>query len=124
MSTVYSSPYHPQTDGQTEWVNQHLEQYLSLYTSYNMDDWSQLLPWAEFAYNNSPSHTTKLSPFEVLYGCNVHLDFTAIEGRLEAAKESHVDTQIFERYKRIAECIRQANEQSNEQSAGQYNKHH
>lgn len=120
MSMVYSSPYHPQTDGQTERVNQHLEQYLSLYTSYNMDDWSQLLPWAEFAYNNSPSHTTKLSPFEVLYGCNIRFDFAGIEGRLEAAKESRVDTQIFERYRRIAECIRWANEQS----AGQYNKHH
>ena len=48
MSTVY----YPQTDGQTECVNQALEQYLRCYINYNLSNWSDLLPSAEFAYNN------------------------------------------------------------------------
>ena len=49
----YSTAYHPQTDGQTERVNQILEEYLALYTNYQMDDWSQLLPIAEWYITNA-----------------------------------------------------------------------
>jgi len=44
--------YHPQTDGQMEYVNQALEQYLRYYVDYNLNNWSDLLPSAEFAYNS------------------------------------------------------------------------
>lgn len=47
-----STAYHPQTDGQTECINQELEQFLRIFTSYKQDDWDELLPAAEFAYNN------------------------------------------------------------------------
>jgi hypothetical protein len=46
------STYHPQTDGQTERVNQELKQFVHIFTSYKQDDWDKLLPAAEFAYNN------------------------------------------------------------------------
>ena len=39
-----STAYHPQTDGQTERVNQELEQFVRLFTSYKQDDWDDLLP--------------------------------------------------------------------------------
>ncbi|MBW0588116.1 hypothetical protein O181_127831 [Austropuccinia psidii MF-1] len=45
--------FHPETDGQTERVNQILEQYLWMYVSYHPDDWHTWLPLAEFAYNNA-----------------------------------------------------------------------
>ena len=41
-----STAYHPQSDGQTERVNQTLEQYLRIYCDYQQDDWHQLLPLA------------------------------------------------------------------------------
>ena len=47
-----STAYYPQTDGQTERVNQVLEQYLRCYVDYNLSNWLDLLPSAEFAYNN------------------------------------------------------------------------
>jgi len=47
-----STTYHPQTDGQTERVNQALEQYLRCYVDYNLSNWLDLLPSAEFTYNN------------------------------------------------------------------------
>ena len=40
-----------------------LEQYLCCYCNYQQDNWSKLLPLAEFAYNNAPSATTGISPF-------------------------------------------------------------
>ncbi|XP_073435227.1 uncharacterized protein [Dendrobates tinctorius] len=58
-----SSAFHPQTNGQTERTNQTLEQYLRCFICHLQDDWVDLLPLAEFSYNNSQSASTKLSPF-------------------------------------------------------------
>ncbi|KAJ1591023.1 hypothetical protein NDA11_005241 [Ustilago hordei] len=48
-----SMAYHPQTDGQTERVNQVIEQYLRMYCNYEQDDWVNLLDTAAFVYNNT-----------------------------------------------------------------------
>ena len=63
MRLHFTSGYHPEGDGQTERVNQTLEQYLRIYCNYQQDNWAKLLPLAEFAYNNAPNATTGLSPF-------------------------------------------------------------
>jgi len=59
----FTSGYHPEGDGQTEHTNQTLKQYLHVYCNYQQDNWSELLPLAEFAYNNALSATTSVSPF-------------------------------------------------------------
>ena len=69
-----SSGYHPETDGQTEIVNRTLEQYLRCFCSFHQDDWAELLPLAEFAYNNSCHSSTKMSPFEANYGFRPRMD--------------------------------------------------
>jgi transposase InsO family protein len=51
-----STAFHPQTDGQTERQNQTMEQYLRAFSNYEQDIWVELLPLAEFAYNNSVHH--------------------------------------------------------------------
>ncbi|KAJ1038600.1 hypothetical protein NDA10_004294 [Ustilago hordei] len=48
-----STAYHPQTDGQTERVNQVIEQYLRMYCNYEQNDWADLLDTAAFVYNNT-----------------------------------------------------------------------
>ena len=63
MCLHFTSGYHPEGDGQTECSNQMLEQYLRVYCNYQQDNWANLLPLAEFAYNNAPSATTGVSPF-------------------------------------------------------------
>ena len=63
MELHFTSGYHPEADGQTECVNQTLEQYIRIYCSYQQDDWSTLLPIAEFTYNNAPNASTGISPF-------------------------------------------------------------
>ena len=47
-----SMAYHPQADGQTKRTNQTLEQYLRHYVNFKQNNWIDLLPLAEFAYNN------------------------------------------------------------------------
>ena len=63
MKLHFTSGYHPEGDGQTEWTNQTLEQYLWIFCNYQQDNWYTLLSLAEFAYNNTPSATTGISPF-------------------------------------------------------------
>ena len=59
---------HPQTDGQTERVNAILEQYLRGDINYQQGNWTEILTMAEFAYNNTVSSTTGITPFLALYG--------------------------------------------------------
>jgi len=68
-----STAYHPQSDGQTERVNQVLEQYLRIFCDYQQDNWADLLPLAEFAYNNSKHASTQVSPFYANYGYHPRL---------------------------------------------------
>jgi hypothetical protein len=63
---LFSTAFHPQTDGQTERMNQTLETYLRCYVNYEQDDWATLLASAEHAMNAAPSATTGKSPFSVV----------------------------------------------------------
>lgn len=63
-----SSSRHPQTDGASEIMNRMVENYLRCYCSYHQDDWDELLPAAEFAYNSSVSEDLGISPFELDLG--------------------------------------------------------
>ena len=65
---LFSTSYHPQTDRQTERVNQVLEDMLrSCVLAYGAK-WEDCLPFAEFSYNNSYQASLKMAPFEALYG--------------------------------------------------------
>jgi len=48
-----------------KYTNQMLEQYLYVYCNYQQDNWSDLLPLAEFIYNNVLSVITGILPFFV-----------------------------------------------------------
>ncbi|MBW0499072.1 hypothetical protein O181_038787 [Austropuccinia psidii MF-1] len=74
ISRDLSTAYHPETDGQTERVNQILEQYLWMYVIYHQDDCNTWLPLAEFAYNNSDHSSTKQLPFFTFYGRDPQFD--------------------------------------------------
>jgi len=63
-----SSAHHPQTDGQTERINGILEQFLRCYINKKQDNWMDILPYAEFAYNNTLQQSIKQTPFYANYG--------------------------------------------------------
>jgi hypothetical protein len=63
----FSSAYHPQTDGQTERVNQILEDMMRACALQYGRSWDKSLPYAEFSYNNSYQESLKMALFEMLY---------------------------------------------------------
>jgi len=67
---LFSTSYHPQTDGQTEVTNRTLGALLRAMLKTNPKGWEDLLSSVEFAYNRSKHTATRLAPFEVVYGRN------------------------------------------------------
>jgi hypothetical protein len=65
---IRSSAYHPHTDGQTERINQILEDMLRAHIIHYGTSWDKCLALAEFSYNNSYQSSLQMTPFEELYG--------------------------------------------------------
>ena len=104
IEALLSTPYHPETDGQTERVNDILEQYLRAYVNYLQDDWEAWLQLVEFATNNHASETTGMSPFFANYGQDPlwQCDLTANPGE---ALEERDARQTATKMKEIAEHL-------------------
>ena len=60
IKSKMSIVFYPQMDGQTERVNQELEQYLRMFTDHRQEQWSDWLETAEFIYNNKMYSSTKM----------------------------------------------------------------
>ncbi|PKA61481.1 hypothetical protein AXF42_Ash014398 [Apostasia shenzhenica] len=65
---LFSTAYHPQTDGQTEVVNRSLGDLLRCLVGDHTSSWDLVLPTAEFAYNSSVNRSTGMSPFMIVTG--------------------------------------------------------
>jgi transposase InsO family protein len=79
VKIVASTAYHPQSDGQTEHINQELEQDLCIFVNERQDDWDEWLPMEEFAYNNHVHASTKHTPFFADTGCHPHMGFEPLQ---------------------------------------------
>jgi len=75
IETKLSTAYHPQTDRQTEWINQELEQYLRMYVNHRQNNWSEWLATTEFVFNNKVHTATKSLLFKVNYGKEPKISF-------------------------------------------------
>jgi hypothetical protein len=75
---IRGSSYHPQTDGQTEQVNQIVEDMLRASIMHFDKSWDKCLSLAEFSYNNSYQDSLKMAPFQALYvrRCRTHLNWS------------------------------------------------
>lgn len=80
-----TTPYHPQSDGQTERANRTIEDMLRAYISPHHDDWDKHLVAVEFAYNNSVHDGTGYTPFYLNYGQhpNTPLSFHSADNKPE-----------------------------------------
>ena len=99
--TKLSMAYHPQTDGQTEQINQELEQYLRMFMDHRQEQWLEWLGTAEFTYNNKKHTATQISLFKANYGLRPRMGFEGRRGkRFEAAEK------FAERIKQVQEEVK------------------
>jgi len=77
IKSKLSMAFHPQTDGQTERVNQELEQYLRMFINYKQEQWPKWLGMAEFTYNNKVHSSTKTLLFKANYRQDPRMGFVS-----------------------------------------------
>jgi len=84
-----SIAWYPQTDGQTECVNQELNQFLRLFVNERQDNWYDLLLIAEFQHNNHVHSATQQPLFLLDTGRIPHMGFepSQVPSGLETVNE-------------------------------------
>lgn len=92
ITSLLSSAYHPETNGQTERTNAVMEQYLRSFVSYMQEDWAEWCPMSEFAGNNTVSATTEVTTFLANTGFHPWMGF---EPALETTKKPELKAQEF-----------------------------
>jgi len=98
IQTKLSTAYYPQMNGQTERINQELEQYLRVFIDHRQEQWPDWLGTAEFMYNNKIHVATKTLPFKANYGQDPRMGFEGKrKGKYEAAGK------FIEKIKKIQE---------------------
>jgi transposase InsO family protein len=119
IELAHSTAYHPQTDGQTERVNQEIEQYIRLFVNHHQDDWHDLMPTCEFAYNNHVHSSTQQTPFYLDTGRHPRMGF---EPQLTSNVESV--NEFRDRMKNSLEEAKAALTKAKEDYALYYNRRH
>ena len=88
IESKMSTAFHPQTDRQTERVNQELEQYLRMFIDHRQEQQPEQLGTAEFTYNNKAHSSTRMSPFKANYGQDLKMGFKRRKkGKYEGAEK-------------------------------------
>ena len=85
-----STAYHPQTDGETERVNQEIEMYLWIFCSNQPSTWANLITHAEFTHNHWPHSVTRKSPFFLMMGYEPIALSTILPSSSVPAVETHL----------------------------------
>jgi len=118
-----STSKHPQTDGQTEVMNQHLETMLRAYVQEDRTEWSSWLDILQFAYNNSTHSAHKSKPAELLLGYKPRspLDFLKERGLNVTKGQSDLRARLAE-LAAHREAARDAIQRSTDRQAYQYDK--
>jgi len=110
IKSKLSMAFYPQTDGQTERVNQELEQYLRMFIDHRQKQWPEWLGTVEFAYNNKTHSSTKMSPFKANYRQDSRMGFEGKKkGKYQGAEK------FIEKIKEIQEEAKAVLEKAQEE---------
>ncbi|KAE9522252.1 hypothetical protein AGLY_017349, partial [Aphis glycines] len=102
ITQIFSSAYHPQTQGMTELMNKIICNSLSHYVNENQKDWSLYYKMIIFAYNTSPSSRLKVSPFYLLHGIEAT---QPIDNKLTTEDELFDFTKALKQLQKIRDTI-------------------
>ncbi|SAL96256.1 hypothetical protein [Absidia glauca] len=116
-----STAFHPQSDGQTERTNSILEQYLRMYSNHQQDNWVDLLPLAEFSYNNAVQSSIKCSPFYANQGRHPRANITSVVNQDESVPA--VDDLVHD-ISSIQQHLKEELDLAQQQQQQYYDQHH
>ena len=88
-----STAHHAQTDGQTEIVNQYIDQRLRPFVNYYQDNWDELLPIIDFAQASMKHEATGQSPIFTEMGYELRCSFDWNKPRDPAAPKDTLNQQ-------------------------------
>ena len=97
-----STAYHPQSDSETERVNQEVETYLWIFCGSNPGSWADKISHAEFAHNHRPHSVTNQSPFYLMMGYEPHALPSLISDSSIPAVESRLKSLVAARDEALA----------------------
>jgi hypothetical protein len=106
---IRSSSYHSQTDGQTERVNQIVEDMLRVSILHFDKSWDKCLSLEEFSYNNSYQASLKMTPFDALYArrCRTPLNWSEVGERTlfgpDLVKDAEAKVQVIRENLKLAQ---------------------
>jgi predicted aspartyl protease len=117
-----STAFHPETDGQTEIMNQYLAQRLRPFVNYYQDNWSELLPIMDYAQLALPHESIGMSPFELLYGYQPRTSFdwktpkepTTVKERLNREEAQALAKNMHQVWETARTIIQQAQEKASQ----------
>jgi ribosomal protein L21E len=121
ITQIFSSAYHPQTNGMTELMNKIICNSLSHYVNENQKNWSMYYKMVVFAYNTTPSSRLKLSPFYLLHGIEAN---QPLDNKLISDDDSFNYTKTFEQLQKVRETIPKIIEKEQAIQKSQYDKKH
>ena len=87
ISPKLSTAHHPQMDGQTEVMNQEVQQYLCLFCAKEQEHWVDWLGLAQFGINNRQHLATKFSPFQLTRTYTPHMGVEHHAAKAPAVEE-------------------------------------
>jgi len=124
---IFTSPYHPQTDGQAERFMHTIANMISKFTGEKQDDWDELLPALLFAYRRATNSTTGETPFFLTFGRDP-LTPTDLDLRAGVSVEAHTHNtwkqHLMQTLQSAYSCVRDNLQQAHQHNKEDYDSRH
>ena len=117
IERIHTAPYKPSTNAQVERVNSFVKKALAMLANEHPSLWSNYLSAVCFAYRTTNVSTTKVTPFEAMYGRDAVLPLDVVTSSPDVLKvdEEQYYLPHFKRLKAAWDAIR-----CNQQVANEY----
>lgn len=106
VTHLYSTPYHPMTNGQMERYNATMDSKIAALSNEKRTNWDEQLPFVTFNYNISIHTTTRQIPFELMYGRSPILPFDQQQPNITLPQDPEHVNKLKQHISTLAECAK------------------